>query len=446
MKRRRFIRDTSALAGAQLLGCDSESDTPSAETEKTTLRILRWTHFVTVYDAWFAQLAESWGDAQGINVEIEYIDFRMIGKRLKEAIAAGEGPDIIESHTTSASLENELTDLSDVAAEIEENLGPQASLALASSYNPHTRKYYGLTTAYSVWPAIYRRSSWAAAGLPDGPTTFDELLTYGETVFQQTGQMVGLGFADENNSARTIRTILWAFGGRVQDENQQVALDSAGTRAAMAYAKELVMRTTDTSEMTMEDVFSWTPASNNQAVLKGTSSYVINPISAYRESQRQDPLTAQDLYFTKPPVGPSGEGRAIVSTFTQLIPEYAVNKQAAKDFIVHMVSAGAFEVFNSELSNIPAYEAEINSYFSVDPFGSDPPDKLSLFSDATGWSANIGWPAASNAAAADVFNESILAEMFRTFIRGEVNEDVAIANALARINPIFEQRRSEGLL
>lgn len=63
-----------------------------------------------------------------------------------------------------------------------------------------------------------------------------------------------------------------------------------------------------------------------------------------------------------------------------------------------------------------------------------------------GRTARVGYPASANAAVADVFNESIMAEMFRSFVRGEVSEDAAINNALDRIGPIFDKWRGEGLL
>lgn len=441
--RRRFIRNAAGgIAGAGLIGCDS--DTPMMMIERPKLRILRWTHFVTVYDGWFRQLAESWGEDNGVEVEIEYISDDDIVPRLLEAIAAGEGPDIVETHAPAASLELDMVDLSDVAAELESMFGPQDVLARASSQNPVTRKYYGLTSAYAVWPAIYRRSAWDAIGMPEGPATFDDLLVNGEMIKSMTDQYVGIGFSDEDNTERALRAILWGFGGQIQDENQQIALDSPETRAALLYAKELFERTIATQE-----VFNWDSGSNNDSILAGASSYILNPISAYREAQRQDPAAALDMYFRRPPAGPSGDGKVMVSTFTQLVPSYSKHQSEAKDFIVHLASAAQFEVYNSELYNLPAFPvgtAELENYFNRDPFASDPPDKLSLFADARNWSANVGYPASANAAISDVFNESIIAEMFRSFVRGEVNEDTAIANALARITPIFEMWRSRGLL
>jgi ABC-type glycerol-3-phosphate transport system substrate-binding protein len=441
--RRRFMRTTArGLAGVGLGGCDQDGGTMTVDPPR--LHILRWTHFVTVYDAWFRQLAESWGEDNGVEMVIEYVEDDSIVPRLLEAIAAGEGPDIVETHAPAASLELDVVDLGDVARELESLYGAQDGLARASSLNPVTGKYYGLTTAYAVWPACYRRTSWEAVEMPDGPATLDELLVNGEMIRQMTQRYVGLGFSDEDNTERSLRALLWAHGGREQDENQQIALDSPETRAALAYAKELYERAIATT-----DVFNWDSGSNNDAILSGASSYIINPISAYREAQRQDPTVALDVFFRRPPSGPAGNGKVMVSTFTQLIPSYSKHKSEAMDFLLHLVGAGAFEVYNSELYNLPAFPvgtAELQQYFGNDPFYSDPPDKLALFSDAGDWSANVGYPASANAAIADVFNESIIAEMFRTFVRGEVTDDAAIQNALDRIGPIFDEWRAQGLL
>jgi multiple sugar transport system substrate-binding protein len=441
--RRRFLRNAAGgLAGAGLGGCDDGGG--PMMTDAPRLRILRWTHFVTVYDAWFRQLAESWGEDNGVEIEIEYVDADLIVPRLLEAIAAGDGPDLVETHAPAASLELDLVDLSDVAGQLQSMFGPQDALARASSRNPVTGKYYGLTSAYAVWPACYRRTSWDAVDMPDGPVSLDDLLVQGEMIYQTTGQIVGLGFSDEDNTERAIRAIMWAHGAFEQDADQNIALDSAEMRAALAYAKELYERAIATN-----DVFNWDSGSNNDVLLAGTSSYISNPISAYREAQRQDPTVALDVYFRRPPSGPAGAGKVMVSTFTQLIPNYSKHKSEAKDFILHLVSAGAFEVYNSELYNLPAFPVgteELAAYFGNDPFYSDPPDKLALFTDAREWSANVGYPASANAAVADVFNESILAEMFRTFVRGEATDDAVITNALSRIEPIYEQWRSQGLL
>lgn len=441
--RRRFMRHAAGgLAGAGLLGCDRSDSTPMMQGPR--LHILRWNHFVTVYDSWFRQLAESWGEDNGVEVEIEYVDADLIVPRLLESIESGEGPDLIETHAPAASLELELVDLGDVARELESTVGPQEALARASSLNPVTGKYYGITSAYAVWPAIYSRAAWTAVEMPGGPVTLDDLLVQGEAIYEMTQRYVGLGMSDEDNTERALRALLWAYGGRVQDENQNIALDSPQTREALLYARELYART-----VAPNDIFNWDTGANNDSIIAGESSYIINPISAYREAQRQDPQVALDLFFCPPPGGPAGSGRVMVSTFTQLVPSYSKHQSEAKDFLLHLASAGEYELYNSELYNLPAFSAEsgaFDNYFANDPFSSDPPDKLALFANARDWSANVGFPASANAAVSQVFNETILAEMFRSFVRGEVNEDTAIANALDRIGPIFDEWRSKGLL
>jgi multiple sugar transport system substrate-binding protein len=141
----------------------------------------------------------------------------------------------------------------------------------------------------------------------------------------------------------------------------------------------------------------------------------------------------------------------MVSTFTQLIPQYSKHKSEAKDFLIHLVGAAQFEVYNSELYNLPAYKspqvaAELQNYYDNDPFQSDPPDKLKLCEDAADWSANIGYPGAANAAIAEVFGSAIIESMFRDVVQNTATPDQAVSKALNEMGPIFDKWRAEGLI
>src|SRR5260370_38428195 len=79
-----------------------------------------------------------------------------------------------------------------------------------------------------------------------------------------------------------MRAILWSFGGAEQDEAGNVTINSKNTIEALKYMKAL-FQDTETNE-----VFTWTPPSNNQAMLAGKVSFVMNAISITRQSQREN--------------------------------------------------------------------------------------------------------------------------------------------------------------
>ena len=80
------------------------------------------------------------------------------------------------------------------------------------------------------------------------------------------------------------QTLLWAYGAAIQDENENVVINSPETIEAVKYMSELYK-----TAMTPE-VFGWNAASNNQLLVAGRASYILNSISAYRTAQKDQAL------------------------------------------------------------------------------------------------------------------------------------------------------------
>ena len=103
-----------------------------------------------------------------------------------------------------------------------------------------------------------------------------------------------------------MRALLWSFGGAEQDEAGNVTINSKQTIEALKFMKELYTQT-ETPE-----VFTWTPPSNNQAMLAGRVSYVANAISVTRQSEREK-LPIDSKIMISPALkgpGPAHRGRA----------------------------------------------------------------------------------------------------------------------------------------
>jgi ABC-type glycerol-3-phosphate transport system substrate-binding protein len=105
----------------------------------------------------------------------------------------------------------------------------------------------------------------------------------------QLGVPLGLGMSPELDSRLAMRNVIWSFGGSVQDENECVVINSPETLEAVQYVYELY-----NAAMT-EEVFAWNPASNNQGLIAGELSYILNSISAYRSLQDIDPEAADNI-------------------------------------------------------------------------------------------------------------------------------------------------------
>jgi ABC-type glycerol-3-phosphate transport system substrate-binding protein len=414
-----------------------------------SLRILQWSHFVPRYDTWFDEFARQWGEENGVEVTVDHINLAEIGAATASEIAAGEGHDLIEWLSPPSSLEPSVLDLRDVNEEAVSRFGEQIGLATRSSYNPTTEKYYGFCHSWVPDPGNYRISLWDQVGMPQGPTTWQELLDGGKQIKDELGVQMGLGMSNELDSNLACRAVLWAFGGLEQDASENIAINSPETIAALEYMKELYENT-----MTPE-VFSWVPASNNQLLIAGQASYILNSISAYRTAQTVDPVVADDIGFIAPLVGPAGAESSLVSEHVipiYVVPTHAANPDAAKEFMLALTENTSQIVLQSELYNFPSFFdmnpelLEDEGWLDVDPYNSNPIDKLQVLKGFVDYSTVIGQPGSANPAIAEVFNTFIIPQMFAKVATGDMAPDDAVAEAEALMIPIYERWLAEGLI
>jgi multiple sugar transport system substrate-binding protein len=447
LSRRDFLKTTLGSAAAASALPKFEVFSAPSQQLSGELRILQWSHFVPNHDVWFDAFARNWGEENGVTVTVDHINNAEIPAAAAAEISAGEGHDLIEFIFPPSLLEPSVLDLKDINDEAVSRFGEQTSLCTRASFNPVTGKYFGFAHGWVPDPGDYRKSMWEQVGMPNGPSTWDELLEGGAAIKEQLGIQMGIGMSQEIDSNMAGRGLIWSFGGAEQTEDGEVAINSPETVAAVAYMKELYERA-----MTPE-VFSWNAASNNQLLVAGQASYILNSISAYRTAAAVDPTVADDIHFTPALTGPGGIG--LVSEHlipTYIVPNHAANPDAAKEFILYLVANYNQAVFNSALYNFPAFASTApqllaeGGWLDVDPFGSRPVTKLQLLKDAESWSTVIGHPGPANPAISEVFNTFIIPNMYAKAARGEMTPEEAVAEAEQLMIPIFDNWRSQGLM
>ena len=98
------------------------------------------------------------------------------------------------------------------------------------------------------------------------------------------------------------------------------------------------------------EVFSWNAASNNQGLVAGKMSYIVNSISAWRTAQGTNPAVADDTFFVPALRGPEG-GRSPPSTSctTGSFPSTPQDADAAKEFLLHYTANFASATYHSKL-------------------------------------------------------------------------------------------------
>ena len=456
--RRHFLHSMSlaavgATAASQGRWRPGTTEPPGGEPEEVfeepgsalsgSLSILLWSHFVPSHDEWFAPFAQRWGEQVGVDVTVDHINNTEIPARIASEIQAGSGHDLIQYIATLSQFEPSVLPLNDVTEEATSRWGEQLELCRVSSFNPTTGNFYAYSPGWVPDPGDYRKSLWEAAGFPDGPRTWDDLLAGGTEIMETAGVQLGIGLSQEIDSNMAGSALMWSFGASVQDENENVVINSPETVAAVEYMSQLFE-----GAMT-DEVFAWTPASNNQGLVAGQLSFILNSISAWRTAQEEVPDIADDIFFVPALEGPAAAMAAQHVLYNWIVPSHAANPDAAKEFLLHYTANHPSATYHSKLYDFPAWSSvvpELDGWLGNDPFGADPPDKLAFLGDATSWSTNIGYPGPANTAAGEIFNTFVVSNMFARAARGEQAAADSVAEAEAECERIFQKWRDEGLV
>ena len=123
--------------------------------------------------------------------------------------------------------------------------------------------------------------------------------------------------------------------------------------------------------------------------------------------------------------------------------------EAAKQFILDHTANYRDAVLNSALYNFPCYPStvpELDSLLQNDPFGSVPPDKLTVLGRAHEWSIHAGYPGPTNPTVLQFFSENWIANVVASVALGEKTAEDALAEAHERAETIFDEWRAKGLV
>jgi ABC-type glycerol-3-phosphate transport system substrate-binding protein len=459
--RRRFLKLAGTVAlGAAAAGCASEPEGPAGQGAATgpaptsvfnepasrlsgDLKLLLWSHFVPSHDQWFDQFAKDWGKQVGVNVSVDHIDNAQVPTRIAAEIQARQGHDAIHYIATLSQFEPSVMDLTDITQEASSRWGEQLALCRNSSFNPATSKFYAYSPGWTPDPGDYRTSLWTAVGMPNGPSTWDELLEGGAEIKRTKNVQLGIGLSQEIDSNMAGRALLWSYGASVQDENERVVINSDQTVAAVEFMTRLFKET-----MTNE-VFSWNAASNNQGLVAGQMSYILNSISAWRTAQSENPSVADDISFVKALQGPKNALVAQHVMYNWIVPSFSPNVDAAKEFLLHYTANLPSVTYHSKLYDFPAFPdavPDLDGWLDKDPFGANPPEKLAVLKDSTDWCTNIGHPGPASPAIGEVLYTFVIPNMYAKAARGELSPQQSVAEAEKQINGIFSNWRSRGLV
>src|SRR3954468_11476337 len=346
LSRRQLIQ--AAGVGAAALALPKKS-----KAAKKTLRIVQWNHFVPAYDKWFnGEYVKQWGEKNDTEVIVDNIGIPQINATAAAEVSARKGHDLFLFLWPKPVYEEEVIDHREIYEECQQKYGKPIDLAIKSTYNPKTKKYFGFSDSYVPDPVNYRKSLFDQVG--GKPDTGDDIRKYGKMIKEKTGIPVGIGLAQEIDTAMAMRALLYSFGGSEQDEPGKLVLSSKNTLEAVKFVKALYQET-----MTPE-VLSWDASSNNRAMLAGKSSVVLNAISVTREGENKSMPVTDDIWLAKAAKGPVRRMGLEHVMSVYVVWKFADNVEGAKKFLVDYVGNfhRAFEA--SEYYNFPCWPKQVS--------------------------------------------------------------------------------------
>jgi len=409
-----------------------------ALAQRTTLTICQWAHFVPAWDKWFNETyTKQWGEKNNCDVKVDNVNLVDLPAKGAAEASAKKGHDLFMFLSPPAAYEKQVIDMSHVYQEVEKKHGKKIELAHKSTYNPKTKKYYAFSDAYTPDPGNWHKDWWTEAGYPNGPDTYDDLLK-GATKIRKadkSGPPCGIGLAQELDTSMAMRALLWSFGGAEQDVEGNVTINSKHTIEALKFMKELYQQA-ETPE-----VFTWTPPSNNQAMLAGRVSYVANAISITRQSEREHMPIDGKIMISRALKGPARRIAAEHVMNCYVIWEFAEQKELAQKFLVDWIdhfaegfAAGQFYNFPCFPSTVPDLHKQIDN----DP-RANPPDKYKVLGDVLDWATNVGYPGYATAGISQAFSTWVIPTMFAKVARGDETPEDAAKAAEAEYKRIFER-------
>lgn len=422
--RRSILRKASALglstaaAGHVLTaaGKPAPRQVVPALLQGSSLNILASTAFVPAAQDYFAEQAKTFGEDNGVDVTVDFVNWPDLQPRTTSSVQAGAGPDIVEMWDTIPYLFAEnLVDLSDMAPALEDVQGGYFDWVVKTASVDGTWKSIPHGTSSVAY--AYRKSWFEEAGVEDPeknfPKTWEELFKVGKTLKANghpLGQALGQSLGDPPGFCYPY---MWSYGAmEVEEDGKTVAFDTDSFREGMDL---FIQGWKDAFD---ETGLGWDDSTNNSAYLAGEISATINGSSIYLaasdpEGENANPDLAKDTFHAPMPSGPEGQFASLGSR-SMGVMSYSKNQDVAKAFLEWWFQKDQY------LAWIRVYEGYIippgPAFLEDEAFTADP--KLAEYVNIVNIGRNKGYAGPANQKSAQAAAQYIVVNAFAEAVQG----------------------------
>jgi multiple sugar transport system substrate-binding protein len=406
-----------------------------------TLKILQWSHFVPGYDRWFNNTyTKEWGKKNDTEVIVDNINLALIESRAAAEVSAQKGHDLILFLAPPAVFEDQVVPMNDVYAECERKHGKAIDLAVKSTYNPKTQRYFAFSDSFVPDPVNYRIDLWDDIGMK--PDTWDDIRVGGKKIKDKHRIPVGVGLSAEIDTAMAMRAVMYSFGAHEQDGAGNLTINSPNTLEAMRFVKALF------EECMTPEVLAWDASSNNRQMLAGRSSLVLNAISVTRTGENQKMAIHEKIGLAKAAKGPVRRMGLEHVMDCYAIWKFAENIQGAQKFLIDYIDNFKQGFEASEFYNFPCFSKTVPDLTQLIAKDAKavPPDKYAVLSDVLDWATNVGYPGYSTAAIADTWNTWMLNTAFAEAATGAETPEDALKKLDTKMKAIWQKWKERGMI
>ncbi|MCC6169271.1 MAG: sugar ABC transporter substrate-binding protein [Caldilineaceae bacterium] len=309
LDRRSFLRLVGGVsAGMALAACvpavapqGGESGAPAAERAA----LVYWApqHFIPEQNDFYTESLKLAAETNGFDVDVQLFPWGEYTQKQNAAIEAGTLPDaLLGVNAPQHHAMGILTDVSDLFAEIDATGG--------GFYDPDKNEVtiggvqWGIPFHNEPQFLYYRNDVLEAAGFSGPVETLDQFVEAAKATTDPANRMWGFGNAYTlvPDGSNFMQMLIFAFGGKLQDEEGNIVINSPETAAALQWSSDLL----NVHKVMPEGVTGWDDTGNNKAFLSGQLAMVYNSGSVLNNMRESDPGWLQSTVIGPMPAGPTG--------------------------------------------------------------------------------------------------------------------------------------------
>ncbi len=399
--------------------------------EGAKLSLLRWKRFIQAEEDAFLRLVAAFTEATGVPVEVMSESMDDVQPKASVAANVGQGPDMFWGlYSLPHLFPDNCIDVTDVADYLGGKHGGWGTSA--AKYGKSGDKWIAIPVCYNGNLINYRISAINEAGFSEIPADTEGFLELNKGL-QGIGKPAGmaLGHASGDGNA-WVHWVLWAHGGSLVDKDNNVAVVSPETEAALNYAKSLY-------DTWIPGTASWNDSFNNKAFLaeevwltnNGVSIYAAakngaNPPAdaeqAVKDAAPRMAMIAEDMNHSFWPVGPVGTPSEFHICYPLIGMTYTKYPNAVKAFMQFMMEAENYEPWAADA--VGYLTQTLNDYRNLPFWDSDPKITPAKFADERTLTA--GYPGSIGEAAAAALADFIVLDMIANVCSGRETPEGAM--------------------